>query len=171
MQVVKNIFISLFIVWFAFLLFMPKQELYYALESELLKQGIEMNEKQIEEGIFSLTVKEVSIYVKGIHIATLEEMHFFTLLFYSSFNIEALKMDDSLKSFVPSEIGKTVVMHSVLSPFEAFVTTMGSFGLAEGVVDLKSRSLRMDLMDIKDIKTFESQLKKDERGWYYETSF
>ncbi len=171
MQVVKNIFISFFVIWFAFLLFMPKQELYYTLESELLKQGIEINEKQIEEGIFSLTVKEANIYVKGIHIATIKEMHFFTLLFYSSFNIEALKIDDSLKSFVPLEINKSVVMHSILSPFEAFVTSMGSFGLAEGIVDLKSRSLRMDLIDTEDIKMFESQLKKDEKGWYYETSF
>ena len=171
MQVVKNIFISLFLVWFAFLLFMPKQELYYALEAELLKQGVEINEKQIEEGIFSLSVKEADIYVKGIHIASVDEMQFFTLLFYSSLNIEVLKMDDSLKSFVPLEISKTVLMHSVLSPFEAFVTTMGSFGLAEGIVNLKKRTLRIDLIDVKEIKTFRSELKKDEKGWYYETSF
>ena len=171
MQVVKNIFLSLLVVWFAFLLFMPKQELYYALEAELSKQGVEINEKQIEEGIFSLSVKEADIYVKGIHIASVDEMHFFTLLFYSSFNIEALNMDDSLRSFVPSEVSKTVIMHSILSPFEAFVTTMGSFGLAEGVVDLEKRTLRMDLIDAKEIKVFRSQLKKDEKGWYYETSF
>jgi len=171
MQVVKNILLSLLVVWFAFLLFMPKQELYYTFEAELLKQGVEINEKQIEEGIFSFSIKDVDIYIKGIHIASIEEMHFFTLLFYSSFNIEALNMDDSLKSFVPLEISKTVIMHSILSPFEAFVTTMGSFGLAEGVVDLEKRTLRMDLIDVKEIKAFRSQLKKDEKGWYYETSF
>ena len=147
MQVVKNIFISLFVVWFAFLLFMPKQELYYELESELSKQGVEINEKHIAEGIFSLTVKEADIYVKGIHIAKLEKMHFFTILFYSSVNIEILKIDDSLKSFVPLDINNTVIMHSILSPFEAFITTMGSFGLAEGVVELKKRTLRIDLTD------------------------
>ena len=171
MQVVKNILLSLLVVWFAFLLFMPKQELYYTFEAELLKQGVEINEKQIEEGIFSLSIRDVDIYVKGIHIASIEEMHFFTLLFYSSFNIETLNMDGSLKSFVPLEINKTVIMHSILSPFEAFVTTMGSFGLAEGVVDLEKRTLRMDLIDVKEIKTFRSQLKKDKKGWYYETSF
>jgi hypothetical protein len=171
MQVVKNILLSLLVVWFAFLLFMPKQEIYYTFEAELLKQGVEINEKQIEEGIFSLSIRDVDIYVKGIHIASIEEMHFFTLLFYSSFNIETLNMDDSLKSFVPLAISKTVIMHSILSPFEAFVTTMGSFGLAEGVVDLEKRTLRMDLIDVKEINDFRSQLKKDKKGWYYETSF
>ena len=62
-------------------------------------------------------------------------------------------------------------MHSVLSPLEVFVTSMGSFGLAEGVVTLDKRSVRIDMIDVKDIKVFQSQLKKDEKGWYYETSF
>jgi len=171
MQVVKNIFISLFVVWFAFLLFMPKQELYYALENELLAQGIEINEEEINPGIFSLQVKNITVYVKGIQVAKIEELNFFTLLFYSAVNVEVLKIDDSLKAFVPLDISKTVLMHSLLSPYQAFVTTMGSFGLAEGVIDIDKRSLRMDLINAEDIKTFKSQLKKDEKGWYYETSF
>ena len=47
MQMVKNIFISLFFLWFAILIFMPKQKIYYTLEHELLKQDIKINEKGI----------------------------------------------------------------------------------------------------------------------------
>jgi hypothetical protein len=171
MQVVKNIVIALFVTWFAVLLFMPKQELYYTLEKELLKEGVEINEKQIKAGIFSLTIKEAEVYVKGIKIATVEELDFFTLLFYSSLTVEGMKIDASLSAFAPEEISKIQAMHSILSPSEAFITAMGSFGLAEGVVDLNSSTLRIDLVDVKDIGTLKSQLKKDEKGWYYETSF
>ena len=107
MQVVKNIFISLFIVWFAFLLFMPKQELYYALENVLLEQGIEINEKEMDSGLFSLQVKEVSVYVKGIKVATVDELNFFSLLFYNSVDIGKVKVEESLKSFAPESIDKT----------------------------------------------------------------
>ena len=171
MQVVKNIFISLFIVWFAFLLFMPKQELYYAFENVLLEQGIEINEKEIDSGLFSLHVKDVSLYVKGIQVATVDELNFFTLLFYNSVQIEKVKVEESLNAFAPKSMDKTVLMQSLLSPFEVFVTSMGSFGLAEGVANLDKRSVRIDMIDAKDIKVFQSQLKKDEKGWYYETSF
>jgi hypothetical protein len=171
MQVVKNIVIALFVTWFAVLLFMPKQELYYSLEKELLTQGIESNEKQIKTGIFSLTIKDAEVYVKGIKIATLDELSFFTLLFYNSLTVEGVKIDSSLSAFAPEEISKILLMHSVLSPSKAYITAMGSFGLAEGVVDLNSSTLRIDLVDAKDIGNLKSQLKKDDKGWYYETSF
>ena len=171
MQVVKNSFLSLFVVWFAILLFMPKEEIYYTLENTLLKQGIEINEESIEEGLLSLRIRNADIYVKGIQIASVEEVTFFTLLFYSRLDLNALKVDKSLQAFVPPDINSTVIMHSLLSPYKAFLTSKGSFGLAEGVVDLKSRDLRIDLTDIKELGAVKSQLKKDDKGWYYETSF
>jgi len=171
MQVVKNSFIGLFIVWFAVLLFMPKQEIYYTLEHNLLKQGIEINEKSIEEGLLSLNIKNADIYVKGIQVASIDELSFFTLLFYSNVTIEGLKIDKSLKMYLPQDINKTVIMHSLLAPSQVYITTMGSFGLAEGVADLNNKNVRIDLLDPKEIATLKSHLKKDEKGWYYETSF
>ncbi len=171
MQVVKNIFISLFVLWFAIFMFMPKQELYYTLEKELLKQGIEINEKSREEGLFSLHLNEATLYAKGIKVATIEKLSFFSMLFYSTLSISNVQVDDSLKSFVPENIENTIMVHSVLSPFEVFVTSMGSFGLTEGKIDLNAHKIRLDFIDAKDIKTIKSQLKKDDKGWYYETSF
>ena len=171
MQVVKNIFISLFVLWFAIFMFMPKQELYYTLEKELLKQGVKINEKSIEEGLFSLTLSEVTLYAKGIQVATIEEVSFFSMLFYNSLSVNAVEVDDDFKSFVPQNIEKTIIVQQILAPTKAYITSMGSFGLAEGTVDLTAHKVRLDLIDAKDIKTIKSQLKKGDKGWYYETSF
>ena len=171
MQVVKNILIALLVFWFALLLFMPKEELYYAVEKTLNQEGIEINEKEISTGLFSLTLKDVTVYVKGINIATVEEIDIFTLFVYSNVNVRNLIFDDSLSAFVPQNIEKSILMHSLLSPFEVFITTMGSFGLAEGIADLKTRKVRLDILDEKKMKSIRSQLKKDEKGLYYETSF
>ena len=143
----------------------------YAFTRELLKQGIEINEKSIDEGLFSLTLNEVTLYAKGIKIATIEELSFFTMLFYNSLSVNTVQVDDSLKSFVPQNIEKTIMVQQILAPTRVYITTMGSFGLAEGTIDLNTHKVRLDFIDAKDIKTIKSQLKKDDKGWYYETSF
>jgi len=171
MQMVKNILISLFFIWFAILIFMPKQKFYYTLERELLKQGVEINEKSIEEGIFSLNITGAKIYVKGIEVANIDEINFFTLLFYSNVTISSIIIDDYLKEYTPGDIDKLITMHSILAPLKAFVTISGDFGIAEGIVDVKNRDLRIDIADIEKVKSIKSMLKKDEKGWYYETSF
>jgi len=171
MQMVKKIFITLFIAWFALLVFMPKQELYYKLEEELAKQEIKINEKAIEEGLFSLTLKQASVYVKGIKVATIEELTLFTLLFYTKVELDSLLLDDSLKAMAPEQTDKAILSHWVLSPLEASVSAEGSFGAIEGSVDLTERKLHIGFNEIKEIETIRSQLKKDGKGWYYETSF
>jgi uncharacterized membrane protein len=80
MQMVKKSVLIFLMLWFAILLFMPKAELYYTIEKSLAKQDIKLNEKSIEEGPFSLTLKDVTVYVKGIALAKIEELDFFTLL-------------------------------------------------------------------------------------------
>ncbi len=171
MQMVKKIFIALFIVWFGLLLFMPKQEMYYKLEKELEKQEIEINEKSIEEGLFSLTVKQASVYIKGIPVATIEELKFFTLLFYTKVELDTLLLDDSLKAMAPQQTDKATLSHSLISPLDTSIHAEGSFGGIEGSVELKERKLHLDFNETKEIEMIRSQLKKDEKGWYYETSF
>jgi len=168
---VKKIFIAIFIVWFALLVFMPKQEIYYKLEKELAKKEIKINEKNIEEGLFSLTLKQASVYVKGIKIATIEEVTLFTLLFYTKVELDALLLDDALKAMAPQQTDKAILSHAILSPFEASVHAEGSFGIIEGSVDLKERKLHINFTETKEIEMIKPQLKKDQKGWYYETSF
>jgi len=171
MQMVKKIFITVFIVWFALLVFMPKQEIYYALEKELAKQEIEINEQSIKEGLFSLTLKQVSVYVKGIKVATIENLDFLTLLFYTKVELDSLLLDDSLKAMAPQQTDKALLYYTLLSPMTASIQAEGSFGIIEGNVDLKEQKLHIDFVETKEIEMIRSQLKKDEKGWSYETSF
>ena len=172
MQVVKNSFIALLVFWFAVLLFMPKQELYYALEKNLATQGIEINEKEIDEGLFSLNLMQVSIFYKGIKVATVEKINIFTLLFTSNINVKSLVLDESLKSFAPEKIEIANITHSIFSPSSVNITATGSFGESEGMVDLTNRQMRLDFTNTtKELDRIRTHLQKDEKGLYYETSF
>ena len=159
------------IIWLGLVILMPKQELYYKLEEALLTQEIALNEEKIEEGFFGIILKNVSVYAKGIHVASIEEVNLFTLLFYSRAEITMLRVDDSLKTIVPQEIQKAVLRHSVLAPFSLSVEAIGSFGVMTGDIDLNERKVHLDFNESKNIQMLKPQLKKGEKGWIYETSF
>ncbi len=168
---VKNILIILAVVWFATILFMPKQEIYYKLEGELLKHNIELNEANIEEGLFSLTLREVAVYVKGINIANIEEVNFLTLLFYSNIQVQALHLNDSLKTMAPEEMKELALSHSIISPLSVLVASYGSFGSLSGDIDLNERKIHLDFNESKNLGVIKNYLKENKEGWYYETSF
>lgn len=171
MSMVKQLLFLCVIIWFGLVILMPKQELYYKLEEALLTQEIALNEEKIEEGFFGLSLKNVSVYAKGIYVARIEEVNLFTLLFYSSAEITGLRVDDALKTMVPQETQKAVLGHSVFSPFSVSVEAVGSFGTMTGDIDLNERKIHLDFNESKNIEMLKPQLKKGEKGWIYETSF
>jgi hypothetical protein len=171
MQMVKNSLIILLVIWLALLVFMPKRELYFTLEEQLAKHEIALNEKNIEEGLFGLKLEQVSVYFKGIKVATIEEVNIYTLLFYSSIHLHSLHMDDSLKSMAPQETKKAKITHSLASPREVLIDADGSFGSMSGRVDLAQRKAHLDFNESKEIEMLKPQLKKEGKGWVYETSF
>jgi len=171
MQVVKTTLLSLFIFWFALLFFMPKEDLYFTLEQSLQTEDIIIQETKRETGLFTLKLKEAKVFYKGIEIASIDEIDFFTLLFYTTVEIKGLHFDDSLRTFVPGDIDNVLLVHSLVSPLSVSLTALGDFGLAEGKVDLRARKVRIDIVEAKAIQNIKAELKKDEKGLYYETSF
>ncbi|CAA6828027.1 MAG: Unknown protein [uncultured Sulfurovum sp.] len=170
MQVVKNILIMLIIGWLALLLFMPKQELYYKLESELETQEVKINEGSIEEGLFSLTIREADVYAKGIKLATANKIDIFSLLFYTKIEVDFLEIDASLKTMAPTTIDSIVATHAVWNPLGIDIETEGPFGSAVGTMDVVDNYIRLDFNASQANAPFKDKLNEDEEGWYYETS-
>jgi len=168
---VKKSAIVLVAVWLSILVLMPKQELYYKLEESLEGYDIKLNEEKVEEGLFSVTLKDVSVYVKGIDVATIKEVKLSTFLFYNRISLQALHLDETLKNMMPQEIQQAVLVYSVLSPLKVSIEASGSFGGMEGLADLNERKVHLDFNESKQIEMLKPQLKQDEKGWFYETSF
>ena len=51
------------------------------------------------------------------------------------------------------------------------VDIRGMFGEITGNIDLAQRTLHLDFNETEEIEILKPKLKKDEKGWYYETSF
>jgi len=158
-------------VWFALLLFMPKAELYHTFEEVLDKQDIRLNEKSIDEGLFTFTLKDVTIYVKGIALAHVDELDFFTLLFYSSLDATNLTVDEVLHSKVPSFTKEASFTHMIFTPLTVSIDANGSFGMIEGSFNGMDNAVRIDFLEVGDVGMIQPFLIKDEKGWFYEKSF
>ena len=176
MQMVKKATLIGFILWLALLLFMPKTELYYTVEKILAKQDIKLNEKSIEEGLFSLNITGLTVFIKGIPLITIEEVNVFTLLFYTSLSVEDLIVDKALHSQVPAFTKEAHAGHHLFNPMNLTLDANGSFGEIEGTVDLAQSNLHIDFVHTKDISMIQHILTKNtktngDRGWIYEKSF
>jgi len=171
MQMVKKSVLALVLIWLAIVILMPKQEIYYKLEEALDSYEVRLNEEKKSEGLFSLNLKGVTVYVKGINVATIEEVNFFTLLFYSSVEVQSLVVDDSLKTMIPQETRSAVLKHSISFPLDVSVAASGSFGALTGNIDLNERTVHLDFNESTKLQMLKPSLKKSEKGWIYETSF
>ncbi|RUM67109.1 MAG: hypothetical protein DSZ06_01950 [Sulfurospirillum sp.] len=171
MQMVKKSLGIIFAVWFTLLLFMPKEEMYYKVEKILAAQDITLNEKSIESGVFSLNIKDVTVYAKGIALAHIDEIDFFTLLVYNTLRVDNLVVDEVLQSKVPAQTKEAVLTHQIFSPLTVSVDANGTFGYVEGSIDLSSKQVHIDFVKEKEIEMIKPFLQKGKKGWFYEKSF
>ncbi|MEY3091138.1 MAG: hypothetical protein RL113_1454 [Pseudomonadota bacterium] len=171
MQMVKKGLLAALAVWFLVIVLMPKTAFYYKVEAWLARQDIVLNETKINEGLFSLELEGVTVYVKGIPIANIQTLKFCTLFLYSSLTVEGLLLDDSLKAMAPQDVNEAYIRQFIGLPFNLFITADGSFGQAEGSVDISARKMHLDFNDSAHVQMLRPPVKKGEKGWYYETSF
>jgi hypothetical protein len=171
MQMVKKILLFLVLIWLGIVLFMPKESLYFTLEKVLAKEGIEINESKIDEGLFTLTLEHPVLYMQGIPVAKIDHVHFFTLLFYTVAELDGVKVDSSLKNYFPEKVDTLEVTHLLLHPLTLSLSGKGDFGTVSGKIDLATHKVHIDVSEPKKLGALKRQLKKNKKGWYYETSF
>jgi hypothetical protein len=169
---VKNFLLVIPIFLLALIGFMPKEQLYYKLEEQLQQKGIVINEGSFSESFFTLTIENAEIFTKGIKVATIDEISLFTLLLYSKISIENVTANKSMAAFIPKSIESVTIGHRLWVPKILNIDAKGSFGNAEGKVSGSERLMRIEFFETtNELKKIKNYLKKDENGWYYETTF
>ena len=167
---VKKILVVFVVALLSLALFAPKRELYYLLEDKLAKEGIIIHDEEIKDGLISLTLNHPKIYYKGLLVADITKIKLWTIFFYSRVAIGHIKIDNSLDKFVPSPITKVQIAHSLINPQNLSLLIIGNFENVTGELSLVDNLIHIDITDKKLVDKFKSQLKKGDKGWYYETS-
>jgi len=159
----------------AFVWFIPKVELYYALEELLEPQGIVISHEEVEDSGFALSLIGGDVSASGVTAGHNGLMDLTLLLAYNRFEIRDFRADEALRAFVPPEITFFRVTHHLLMPHKAVIEGEGDFGKAWGEVDLIERKIVIDLELPRDVvKRYGQlikQLKRTEEGYRYEYTF
>ncbi len=171
MQMVRRAALFLVVVLLSLAIFAPKRELYYLLEEQLMQKDIIINNEKIESGFFTLKLQHPELYVKGIRVAKIEEVSFFTFFFYTSITAKGIDVDKSLLKSFPIQITLFSAHYHIFKPKNIILNTIGSFGVAKGYLSPSKKLFHLDLLQDEPTKELKPLLKKGEKGWYYETSF
>jgi len=173
---VKTIALWIGVIWLALIVFAPKRELYFMLEDELAKNNIILHGEVVEENLFGVSILHPTLYVNKIEAAKIDEISLTTFLFWSVVSVKQITVNAIAKEWIPAPIEKLEANYGVWQPMGIGVSGASSFATIAptSVLDLATMKIRIDIAPTvgneKGIDKLKGFLKKDDKGWYYETA-
>lgn len=173
--------ISLFIAYaFFFLLalmyFTPKVNLYYLLEHVLSEKSVIINNEEVSDNGFSLSITHASINVKSIESAKIEEIRVKVFGLYNSVSLQNIDLASVAASMVPTKVHSVHASYSIFDPVHLNANALGDFGEAQLSLGLLDGLLHIELKPSKKMLSSYKQtlrnLKKSKEGVYtYDKTF
>lgn len=160
----------------ALMYFTPKSSVYFLLEEQLKKYDVVISSEEINEGSFTLNIKDADVSFKSISSAKIAKSDVKIFALYNSLNFEDITLSSTAKSFAPLKIEKVKVVYSVLNPMNATLYGVGEFGEVNAEFNILKMSLHLVLKPSeimsKDYKNTLKNLLKTENGEFtYDKTF
>jgi len=173
MQIVVKILAVMIVVFLSLVAFMPLKEGYFTLEDRLAQHRVYLNETHMNEHFGGLSAEDTSLVVDGLVVANFKRWDVQTVLLRTRLRIEGIAIGKSLASMVPVErIDTLTVTHTLMRPKQFRIVAQTDQGNFEANGTIGERRLRFYAQGgEKEIRSLQSRLKHDKRGWYYEIVF
>lgn len=141
-----SFYVCLFIV--SIVVFLPKLNIYYFIESQLNKYEIVLSNEKINEIFFSIDIESVDVYLKNKKMATIETIHNEFLIYKNKINLEGLKILNKNKNILTN----ISIEHNMSAPL---LIKIHSANVSKdiGRIDLFSRKIFFS--EEKDLKYFQ----------------
>ena len=152
----------LFVVAFA-----PKNYLYFKAEHLWQKDGVVVSGEQVEDGFFSLTLKNGEVFIKDIPSAIFEDVRLYPEIFFNLLSIKNAKTSSSLPLPKPIEIVDLKLVYTPFYPIKVWIRGKSNIGDLSGWIDLKAKKGRIDIASQEPLeKLFGKSLIKVTKGKY-----
>ncbi len=150
--------------------FLPKKNLYFALEHELKKHALIIADEVLEEKSFGVNIKHPSIYFQGVPSLKAMEISITAVFAVNTVEMEAIRINNVAKSFIPTRVDHLQVRYVIWKPTLIEMEAEGEFGHARATYDLLEKRL---LLHLKPSKLMQNRymntlrrLKKEQNGEY-----
>jgi hypothetical protein len=157
--------------WFAFVLFFPGKEAYMTLERMANERHIVLNERELKERVGGFAVNDIDLYFDGMSLGNVKRLQCRIWYLYNSCSAEGVRMERAFASVIPEHFSKIRVEYHILRPTKIRIKASGDVGYLKGYADLTDRKVRLYIDTPSHAGKWRRLLKKDEKGWYYETSY
>jgi len=148
----------LFILFFSFLIiFLPKEKVFFYTLNALSKKNILFKSYIFEDKPYSFYLKDSKIYYKNIQALKIQDFSLNTYIVYNKLIINGIKVDDSLKQFVPSNIKNVNIKYSVLNPLFIDIDIYSKEFKVKGYIDILQEKL---VLNLNVSKMFKKQYSK-----------
>jgi len=148
----------LFILFFSFLIiFLPKEKVFFYALNALSKKNILFKSYIFEDKPYSFYLKDSNIYYKNIQALKIQDFSLNTYIVYNKLIINGIKVDDSLKQFVPSNIKNVNIKYSVLNPLFIDIDIYSKEFKVKGYIDILQEKL---VLNLNVSKMFKKQYPK-----------
>jgi len=154
----------------------PKINLYYFLENKLSEKSVVIDNEDIYDHGFSLSIHHASINVKSIESAQIQDINVKVLGIYNSVSLKNITLASVAANMIPTNIQEVYASYSIFDPFHLNASAAGDFGDATLSLGLLDGVLHIDLNPSKKMKSSYRQtlrnLKKSKEGVYtYDKTF
>ncbi len=162
------VFIVLFLE--SLVVFIPKTNLYYYILNKLQVRHINTTQGSLKDEFFSFSIFDLKIFYDNLNIINIKSINTKTYILLSKVELSDLKIDSSLKKFLPSKIRYIIISHNIADPLKVKIKADLFQATAHGVYDIKTNKVTMIIKGSKQfVKLYGkllSQAKKLKTGEY-----
>ncbi len=165
----SKIFWIIIIFILSFEIFLPKKNIYYALEHIAKTNYLNINEKSLKENPLSLDIKNAKIFYRGILLGHFKNANLKLFGFYNEFLITNISFANSFAKFIPKNIKYTKISYSIISPKTIKINSKGTFGEINANLDIFKQKINIKLKLAKNYNKTYNFLKymKYKKGDYF----
>ncbi|OQX72734.1 MAG: hypothetical protein B6D59_07640 [Campylobacteraceae bacterium 4484_4] len=157
----------------AFVLLMPKEQLYYTMKRLLNEEHIQLTQKSVSDRWFLLHLEGVSLLYDGIKSVKAERADIWPWLLYNRLCVEKITPYPAIRKFLPASAQKAVITYTPFYPMKVLIHSEGDFGEMEGAFNLKEGRLHLLLHPTQTFSkssVVRENFKKTDEGYLHESN-
>jgi len=162
---------TVLVVLLSIVIFAPKDRLFFLAEEKLEYNEVLISEEVVDNGLFGVDISNAHLSIKGVTMATIENIELSTLLLFSSVRLENVVLDDASKAMIPLSEFNLSLSHNLFAPKTLQLTLSYKEVEKEFQIEfLDEGMVRVEVEDINGTPWLKPLMQKDENGWSYEQS-
>ncbi|MCK9372352.1 MAG: hypothetical protein M0P91_04085 [Sulfuricurvum sp.] len=152
----------------------PKEKLYFTLESILSEYTVYLTDENLSNHFFYLDAMNSNLLLDNIQIGSIEQIRIIPWVVYNRLTVSNVTFSSLYHSVFPGKIEEISLTYSLLHPLSVHLQATGDFGRCEGGIDLAEQKIRLLFEATPELRNYPLlvfKLQQVKEGLVYESNF